>query len=192
MIDFNFENTNKPKSGTILISEPFIEDKYFTRSVIFLCDHGDEGSFGFVLNNYIETSLQEMIADFPDIDVRVSLGGPVDSSNLFFIHTLPDLIPNSQEIAEGMYIGGNFADVVSLLKKQPKEITNFRFFVGYSGWDANQLEAELKEKSWIVLPKVANKHILDSHNDDLWKDLMDRLGGKFKVMSTFPKNPSHN
>lgn len=192
MIDFNFENANSPESGTVLISEPFIEDRYFTRSVIFLCDHASKGSFGFVLNNYIETGLKDMITDFPDIDVRVSLGGPVDTSNLFFIHTLPDLIPESQEIARGMCIGGKFTDVVSLLEKHPEKIEHFRFFVGYSGWDANQLEDELKEKSWIVLPKVNNKHILDSHNDDLWKDLMDRLGGKFKVMSTFPKNPSHN
>ncbi len=192
MIDFNFENSNKPASGSVLISEPFIEDRYFTRSVVFLCDHSSDGSFGFVLNNYIETGLKDMIADFPDIDVRVSLGGPVDTSNLFFIHTLPDLIPESQEITNGICIGGKFTDVIKLLETNPEKVEHFRFFVGYSGWDSNQLENELNEKSWIVLSKISNKHILDSHNDDLWKDLMDRLGGKFKVMSTFPKDPSHN
>ncbi|MFT5860362.1 MAG: putative transcriptional regulator [Flavobacteriaceae bacterium] len=192
MIDFNFENTNEPDVGSILISEPFIEDKYFTRSVILLCDHGEEGSFGFVLNNYIETGLKEMIADFPDIDVRVGLGGPVDTSNLFFIHSLPDDVPDSQEIAKGMYIGGKFSDVVKLLSVDPSKVEFFRFFVGYSGWETDQLNDELKDKSWLVMPEVPNKYVLDQNNDDLWKELMDKLGGKFKVMSTFPKNPSHN
>jgi putative transcriptional regulator len=192
VIDFNFENTNEPDVGSILISEPFIEDKYFTRSVILLCDHGEEGSFGFVLNNYIETGLKEMIADFPDIDVRVGLGGPVDTSNLFFIHSLPDDVPDSQEIAKGMYIGGKFSDVVKLLSVDPSKVEFFRFFVGYSGWETDQLNDELKDKSWLVMPEVPNKYVLDQNNDDLWKELMDKLGGKFKVMSTFPKNPSHN
>jgi len=192
VIDFNFENTNEPSIGSILISEPFIEDKYFTRSVILLYDHGEEGSFGFVLNNYIETGLKDMISNFPDIDVRVSLGGPVDTSNLFFIHSLPEDVPDSQEIARGMYIGGKFTDVVELLTEDPSKVEFFRFFVGYSGWEVDQLNDELEEKSWLVLPPVSNEHILDSNNDDLWKELMDKLGGKFKVMSTFPKNPSHN
>jgi putative transcriptional regulator len=192
VINFNFENTNEPKKGSVLISEPFLLDKFFTRSVIYLCDHGEDGSFGFVLNNYVDTGLKEMIGEFPDLDVRVSIGGPVDTSNLFFVHSLPDLIPQSQEIANGLYIGGKFSSVLEVLKIDPEKIANFRFFVGYSGWETDQLDDELKEKSWLVLNAIPNNYILDSENDDLWKELMDKLGGKFKVMSTFPKNPSDN
>jgi putative transcriptional regulator len=192
VIDFNFENTNEPKNGSVLISEPFLSDKFFTRSVIYLCDHNKDGSFGFVLNNYIDTGLKDMIPEFPNVDVRVSIGGPVDTSNLFFLHSLPDLIPGSQEIANGVYIGGKFSSVIEVLSMDPERVTSFRFFVGYSGWETDQLQGELEEKSWLVLKTIPNKYILDAKNDNLWKELMDKLGGKFKVMSTFPKNPSDN
>lgn len=192
MIDFNFQNENPPERGSLLISEPFLVDRYFSRSVIYLCDHNQSGSFGFVLNNYVETGLKEMIEDFPDVEVRVSIGGPVDTSNLFFIHSLGDEIENSALISDGLYMGGNFQSVREILEKDQKKIDCFRFFIGYSGWESKQLESELDEKSWVVLNQTPQALILNTQKDDLWTELMSKMGGKFKVMSTFPKNPSDN
>ncbi len=192
VIDFNFANRNHPKPGRVLISEPFLNDTFFTRSVVLLCDHSSEGSFGFVLNNFMETGLKELIPDFPDINIRVSIGGPVDSSNLFFIHSLGEKISNSQEIYAGLYIGGKFDEVKSLMIENSENAKYFRFFLGYSGWDKEQLDEELNEKSWIVLKDISKEVILDDGNNDLWKDLMSKMGGKFEVMSNFPLNPSDN
>lgn len=191
MINFDFANTNRPESGSILVSEPFLNDSFFKRSVIYLCDHTPEGSFGFVLNNFMAHGMKELIPDFPDVDIRISIGGPVDKSNLFYIHSLGDKIPNSQMIASGLYIGGMFESVKELLIENKDNAKHFRFFVGYSGWDHGQLESELKEKSWVVLKNFSNDLILDP-NDNLWKDLMSKMGGKFQVMANFPKNPSDN
>lgn len=192
MIDFDFENINSPEPGRVLVSEPFLNDTFFTRSVIYLCDYSPDGSFGFVLNNFMETGLKELIPDFPDVDIRVSIGGPVDEGNLFFIHSLGDKIPNSQKIAGGLFIGGTFEAVKELLIENKENAKYFRFFIGYSGWDEGQLDSELEEKSWVVLKKFSNELILDDGRDDLWKDLMSKMGGKFEVMSNFPKNPSDN
>lgn len=140
----------------------------------------------------METGLKELIPDFPDVDIRVSIGGPVDEGNLYFIHSLGDKIPNSQKIAGGLSIGGTFEAVKALLIENKENAKYFRFFIGYSGWDEGQLDSELEEKSWVVLKKFSNDLILDDGKDDLWKDLMAKMGGKFEVMSNFPKNPSDN
>lgn len=192
MIDFDFANNNHPEPGKVLIAEPFLNDTYFSRSVIFLCEHTPEGSFGFVLNNFLENGLKDLIPDFPDIDIRVSVGGPVDNSNLFFIHSLGEKIPNAQEISKDMYIGGKFEAVKAQIIEDPESAKYFRFFVGYSGWDQGQLDDELKEKSWVVLENFSREVVLDTQNNHLWRDLMATMGGKFEVMANFPKNPSDN
>lgn len=192
MIDFDFSTNELPQRGSLLISEPFLDDDYFSRSVIYLCDHDEEGSFGFVLNKYIETSLSESIKGFPTIDFKVSMGGPVDTSNLYYIHNFGDALEGTFPITDELSIGGNFEDMKSMIAQIPGRAKNVRFFIGYSGWTKGQLAEELKEKSWIVLNGVPSSVILNTENDALWKDLLERLGGKFKLMSQFPINPSDN
>ncbi len=192
MIDFSFENSNDLTPGGVLISEPFMNDDYFSRSVIFLCDHSEEGSYGFVLNKYITNQISEVIDGFPTINTKISLGGPVDTSNLFYIHALGEEIPNSIPTANGLYIGGDFEAVKTLLTEQPKKAEKIRFFIGYSGWSQDQLQQEINEKSWVILNKIPEKYILDTSSKDIWKKIMEKMGGKFKIMAKFPKNPSDN
>lgn len=148
MIDFKFENRNSPSKGSLLISEPFLSDRYFARSVVFLCDHNEDGSFGFVLNNYIETKLNKLVGDSMKIEAKVSIGGPVDTDNLFFIHEMGEEISNSQKISDGLYIGGDFKTIKKIIAEDPNKLKSIRFFIGYSGWDKGQLEKEINEKSW--------------------------------------------
>ena len=192
MIDFNFENSAQLQAGSILVSEPFLSDDYFSRSVIFLCDHNEDGSFGFVLNKYVENELTDFVKDFPQTDAKVSLGGPVDTTNLFYVHALGDKIPNSIPCTKDLFIGGDFKALRELLLIDPDLVSRVRFFIGYSGWEKGQLTHELKEKSWIVLNDIPQRIILDTSNEDIWKETMENLGGKFKVMSGFPINPSDN
>lgn len=192
LIDFNFENDNSIEPGGILVSEPFMTDDHFSRAVIFLCEHSEEGSYGFVLNKYITNKISEVIEGFPDVDTKISLGGPVDTSNLFYIHTLGEEIPKSIPATNGMFIGGDFEAVKELLTAQPEKAKQIRFFIGYSGWSDNQLQDEINEKSWIIIHKMSKKDILDTSKKDIWKTILEQLGGKFKVMSKFPKNPSDN
>ena len=192
MIDFKFENSNPPTKGSLLISEPFLTDQYFSRSVVFLCDHSEKGSFGFVLNNYLEAELRDILSEYPEMETRVSIGGPVDTSSLFFIHGLGDEIPGSMMIVDGLYIGGNFESVRDVVAKNPRKIESIRLFIGYSGWDENQLSNEISENSWLVLNNIDASLVLQTDQSNIWKDLMENLGGKFKIMSTFPVNPADN
>ena len=192
MIDFNFENNNQLLPGSILVAEPFLLDDYFSRDVVFLCDHNADGSFGFVLNKYVDTKLSDFVDDFPDIQTQISIGGPVDMSNLFYIHSLGEEIEGSSPTANGLFIGGSFEDVKSVLREDATKSKNIRFFIGYSGWDKEQLNDEMKEKSWIVLNNIPENQVLDTTIEDIWTELLEKQGKKFKVMTKFPKNPSDN
>ena len=88
MIDITFKNKIPPQKGRILISDPFLGDDYFERSVVYLCEHNQEGSFGFVLNNLVEINLNDLNDQFPEITTKISTGGPVETESMFFIHTL--------------------------------------------------------------------------------------------------------
>jgi len=106
---------NEPHSGKILISEPFLNDFYFKRSIVLLAEHTTEGSFGLIVNKPVDLSLNEVIKDFSDFDAKVFIGGPVRTDSLFVLHTLGNIIPDSQKIIEGIYWGGNMELIKNMI-----------------------------------------------------------------------------
>ncbi len=184
--------TLKPRKGNLLIAEPsIIGDISFNRSVILLADHNDEGSIGFILNKPLEYSLSDLIPDTSS-KLQVFNGGPVEQDNLYFIHQVPDLIPNSIEISLGIFWGGDFEVVLELLKNEKLSKSDIRFFLGYSGWDSEQLESELNSNSWIVSKNVYEKELMKKCCDSFWKEKMMELGGDYILWSNAPENPSYN
>jgi len=139
-----------PKMGKFLISEPFLPDPNFSRSVIFLTEHNDEGSVGFVLNRELDIPITEAIDDFPEFDGPLYVGGPVDNTSLFYLHTLGEKISGSHHIIDNLYWGGEFDDLKALLKSREATPAKVRFFTGYSGWEETQLDKEMRQRSWIV------------------------------------------
>jgi putative transcriptional regulator len=192
MIDFSFTNSREPERGTVLISDPFLDEDYFRRSVILLCDHNSYSSFGFVLNNYLTIDLHEIDHQFPDIQARISIGGPVDTQNLYYIHTFKEPIEESVKIRDGLFFGGSFETIKLLLEKDDSNRNNIRFFLGYAGWDDGQLKNEVEENSWIVVDNISNKELLNTSNDRLWQYCLEKQGGPYKTISKFPLNPSNN
>lgn len=190
---FDFGNLKKiaPKKGRVIISDPFVEDDYFTKSVVLLCDYGEEGTFGFVLNNYIEQDLTEIVDDAPSIDCKLSIGGPLETDTLFFIHNQPDLIEGSVEIAPGLCMGGDFEQLKELIISEKITCKDVKVFLGYCGWGEGQLEEELKSNSWFVANLSPNT-IMTYREDDMWEKILEQLSPKHKVISSFPKDPSLN
>ena len=191
MLDLSFKNSNKPTVGSVLISDPFLDEDYFRRSVILICDHNDEGTFGFVLNNYLDIDLHEVDNEFPDIQARISVGGPVETQSLFFIHTFGKEIEGAVAINDTIYFGGDY-EQVQLLLKDPANKKRIRFFLGYSGWSKDQLKGELKENSWIVASNITASEILDTTNEKFWEYCLEKQGERFKTISKFPINPQNN
>lgn len=191
MIDLKVHNRLSPKKGRVLITEPFLDDDYFGRSIILLCEHNEEGSFGFVLNNYIDVSISDLV-DFPDFDTKISKGGPVGQNHIYYIHTLGDLIDKSTHVVGNIYSGGDFEDVKQKMELGLIKPNQIRFFLGYSGWTSHQLENELKHNSWLVSNIIDEDEIMDTNINDLWEKYMKSQGGKYKAFSHFPKKPNLN
>ena len=181
----------EPAPGILLIADPFLKDPNFLRTVILICEHKQEGSFGFVLNKQIENTLDELIPDLEGYKFPVYYGGPVQMDTLHFIHQYPDVIPGSFEISKGVYWGGDFEMVVEMIKKETIKSAKIRFYVGYSGWSSGQLESELKEKSWLTV-KAERKLVFHKKVDDIWKESLKHLGGDFEMMINFPIDPQLN
>ena len=182
----------KPKKGILMAAEPSITgDLSFNRSVILLADHSEEGSIGFILNKVLDHNLSELIPGIKK-DFLVYYGGPVEQDNLYFIHKVPSLIPDSIEIAEGIYWGGNFEAVKKLIQNNLITDKEIKFFLGYSGWDMNQLEEELNAKAWILINQYAQEEVLEKNYHNFWKEKLEELGGEYLIWSNAPENPSYN
>jgi putative transcriptional regulator len=180
----------KPKQGSILISEPSLRDFYFRQSVVLLAEHNDEGTFGVIINKPIEARLQDIIRGFPGYRLPLYLGGPVKTDSLFFIHTRSD-VEQSVAIMQGLYWGGDLDAIKAMMKNKIMLPGEIRFFVGYSGWSANQLERELKEKSW-VLSQTTVKEIINDHPETLWSNYLKNMGQDYAIWANFPADPAFN
>ena len=184
--------TTKPKKGDLLIAEPaIIGDVSFNRSIVLLADHTDEGSIGFILNKPLEYNINDLI---PEVEAtfKVYNGGPVEQDNLYFIHKIPHLIPNSIEISLGIFWGGDFSKVAELIKDNTIKENDIKFFLGYSGWESSQLESELKASSWVVTENIYKKNIIEKDYETFWKEKMLEFGGEYSIWSNAPENPSYN
>jgi putative transcriptional regulator len=181
----------EPAAGILLIADPFLKDPNFLRTVVFLCEHQPEGSFGFVLNKPVEQTLDELITDMEGFDLPVYYGGPVQMDTIHFLHQYPDLIPESVKVSHDIYWGGNFETVSALIKNKSIDVAKIKFFIGYSGWGNGQLTGEMEEKSWVTV--AANqKLVFNTIEPEIWKASLKQLGGEYEMMINYPLDPQLN
>ncbi|MBL7770309.1 MAG: YqgE/AlgH family protein [Flavipsychrobacter sp.] len=180
-----------PAAGTLLIADPFLKDPNFMRTVVFLCEHQEEGSFGFVLNRLYDFTLDQLMASAEGMPLPVYYGGPVQVDTIHFLHQYPDLIPGGFEVAEGIYWGGDFETAVQLLRDNEITPQGIRFFIGYSGWSEGQLLNELKEKSWIT-SKGNQRLVFEIDQNAIWKEALKDLGGEYEQLINYPIDPQLN
>ncbi|POY37485.1 hypothetical protein C3K47_06900 [Solitalea longa] len=183
-------NDIKPDAGRLLISEPFMADPNFKRSVVFLTEHNERGSVGFVLNQKTELTLDNLIDEVDDSGFPVYIGGPVGNDSLHYIHTIEEL-DGSVAVGNGVFWGGNFELLKIMIQAGKVEQNEIRFFIGYSGWGETQLQDELSENAWLVAE--SSKEFIFGDNDRvLWAHAVKSLGDKFAMIVNFPENPRFN
>ena len=175
----------KIETGTILISNPFMEDKRFEKTIILIVEANIDGIIGFILNKNTSTSLKDIIERISDSNININYGGPVDDTNsIFFIHQCPNLINGSKEVKNGVCWGGEMNDVVEGLNSGKILVDQIAFFLGYTGWEENQLKHEIKEGSWII------------HNMDLtnfkknldWSSLLIQINEEYEIWASAPSD----
>lgn len=179
------------ESGILLISDPFLKDPNFLRTVVFLCEHQDQGSFGFVVNKPLGLTLQDVVVEAEGLLIPLSEGGPVQKDTLHFIHRRPDLIEGGVEVVDRIFWSGDFAQTLSLLQSGKLPSSDIRFFFGYSGWGESQLQQEIDDKSWIT--RVANNDLIFTNDiEGIWKESLADLGGEYRQMVNYPIDPQLN
>ena len=184
-------NDIKPEKGRVLIAEPFLEGQHFNRSVVLLTEYSDKGAVGFALNKPSRLNINDVLTDLEAFKSKVFIGGPVQNNQIYYLHTVPELIPNSFQVLDNLYWGGDFEILKELIRLKKINDDQIRFFAGYSGWSAGQLEAEIKEKSWLV-SSLDSTDLMSVNNADIWRKALSELGGNYKLWANFPKDQNLN
>jgi len=182
----------KLSGGKLLISTPeLLMDHIFNQSVLLLAEHNDKGSMGFILNKPLILRLNDIFDEIPS-NIQLWNGGPVDTTNMYYIHNVPDLVPDSIVIDESkdLYLGGNFQTIKELLQTRKIDSNNIRFFLGYSGWAPYQLNDEIKEKAWFVTPNDIN--MFDINPKNIWKEKIVAVNPDNVIWQNAPLNPHLN
>lgn len=181
----------EPLKGRLLIAEPSIlNDSSFNRTIILITEYTEFNSVGFILNRPLDYVLKDLIPDI-ESDFTVYQGGPVEQDNLYFVHKVPDLIPDSIAISDGIFWGGNFDSLKQLLNSRELSSTDIRFFLGYSGWGKNQLKDEININSWFISDSNI-KNIFSENEDTFWRNKILEKGGDYKLWANAPNDASLN
>ena len=178
--------------GNLLIAEPSsVYDQPFNRSIVLLTEYNEEGTVGFIINKPLDYSINDLI---PTITAEFSVfyGGPVSPENVYFIHNVPNIITDGIEISSGLFWGGNFENTIAEINNGTIKKDNIRFFIGYSGWEIEQLEDEIISKYWVVVDNKYQNDILSKEASDFWKEKIQELGGDYILWANAPENPFWN
>lgn len=174
-----------------MLSEPYLADPNFERTTVLLTEHNDNGTVGFILNKPSDSRVGEIMEDLKGLDSRIFIGGPVEQDTLHYIHRIATL-DDAIEIQPGLFWGGNFDQLISMVDTHQVLITDIKFFLGYSGWSPGQLDEELKIESWIVSDLTTEQLVFETDPEQMWKQAMRDLGGRFTVYSNYPADPRMN
>lgn len=181
-----------PKKGTLLISEPFMADPNFRRTVVLLTENNAEGTVGYVLNQKSDLLLKDVISDCWDAQMQIFIGGPVANDTLHFIHTIPEKIEGGIDLGNGLFWGGNFESLKAQINNYAIKEEEIKFFIGYSGWSKDQLSEELEMNAWIVSDKFDPEMVLGDDGLNIWKEAVLNMGIKYAHITNFPHDPNLN
>lgn len=160
--------------GTILISAPTLDDPNFVQSVILICEHNRQGAMGFVVNELFGRKLSELVEFQRSKAYALYSGGPMEHEKLFMLHRRPAIIEQGSLIADGVYMGGNFQQALSYINQHLHPEKDIKLLLGYCGWDAEQLEAEIKEGSWLIASATLAV-IFEESAEMLWEKLYQQI-----------------
>ncbi len=182
-------------AGTMLVAHPQLTQSCFNHAVIVLLDYGrDSGAMGCVLNYSTKFGLDDILENVRNEGVSVFGGGPVGLDRLFFLHTLgEDIFPGANKIASGLWVGGDFDAVADYVNAGYKIDGGLRFFLGYSGWEAGQLEAEIDQGTWATMSMPDDpSELLQGDGDAVWHNAVRALGKEYRDWQLYPRNIHSN
>lgn len=164
-----------------LIAMPSLTDPYFKHSVVYLCEHDEQGAMGFIINYPVKLTLQELLENAESIDYEpnpplidpVYLGGPLDMDRGFVLHSPTADISKSTMLNEQLMMSNSNSILSSLGTKNAPE--QYMVALGYSSWDSGQLEQEIQQNQWLTI-HCENEIIFNTPVEQRWNKSLQRLG----------------
>ena len=179
--------------GQLLVAAPSLTDPNFRRTVVLICEHGDEGALGLVLNRATPMAADEAAPELAGIlgdGARLHTGGPVQPQSIVLLAEFAEI---DEQPDETLFVTGAVGLVLQGAELGDLEDTaeRARAFLGYAGWAPEQLEGELERDDWIVVPAEPGDAFTDDP-DALWAEVLLRQGGEYALLATMPPDPSLN
>jgi putative transcriptional regulator len=169
-------------TGSILVSHPSLLDPQFRRTVLFLSHHSaEEGATGLVLNRPLDQSLSQ-IPGVPE--VPVFYGGPVEVDRILLASL--QWRDHPTVVAFRAFVGRTGEEMID-----EEWMPGLRAFAGYAGWSRGQLEGEIAEHAWIVMPPTREVVEMDAPSE-VWRNIMRRSGPLMHLLSEAPDHPERN
>ena len=176
--------------GQLLVAAPSLDDPNFSRTVVLVAEHNDEGAMGVVLNRESELEVAEAapaLGDLVDVGEHVRSGGPVQPTAVVIVAEFEDSAQAATLVLEQVGFVAADTDFDTLAS----DVGRVRVFAGLAGWGPGQLEAELDREDWIVEPATADD-VFAGDADGLWSAVLERKGGQYALVARMPLDPSLN
>ncbi len=180
------------EKGTFLIAAPEVDEGPFFRAVVLLCEHGQGGSFGLIINKPLELELLDEVLQVDNVanhDVELRASGPVQTNQMMILHTSTEIPDQTIPILDNVYLGGDLNFLQQVLQKE--EGPPLRLCFGYTGWGAGQLEREFLDGGWHLC-RASGEYLFEVPATKLWGTLLRAMGGKYAAMSMIPEDLSLN
>lgn len=178
--------------GSLLIASPEIDTGIYFRSIVLLCEHGEAGSFGLLVNKPIEVSIPEEVINLKEImnpRIQMRAGGTLQPSQMMLLHSSDEHSDETLKLSEGIYLGGDLQFLQEAMGNANGPSVYLCF--GYCGWAPGQLERELVNNLWFPSP-ASPSHVFDTHPEGLWRKTLRSMGGKYATLSMIPDDLSLN
>lgn len=184
---------NKYGAGSFLIANPVLPDPNFSRTVVLLCNHDEQGSFGLVVNRQSHLKAPDIFADSEALafySKEIFVGGPVSQSQVFFLCRYPETFPGLEEVCEGVHLGMSRDVLEEIVKNLKNPLEDIRFYLGYSGWGSGQLAGEMDQRSWLTCD--AKEEFIFQDPGKVWANAVRSKGKKYEYLLTVPADPRCN
>ncbi len=163
----------------LLLSMPQLNDPNFKQTVVLLCEHGEDGAFGLVLNRQTDTPASSVVRLTPPVEVdnglQLWIGGPVEPERGWILMGDQRADVEAVQVCDGLYLSTSPDLLRQLLVNRPQGRT--RLLTGYAGWGAGQLDAELSASAWLIAD-VQLDLIFETQATQMWETAIRRLGAE--------------
>lgn len=181
--------------GSFLAASPDMLDPNFMHAVVLMCQHTDDGAYGLVVNRPADVTVDALLPDHPILGGEpfpVFAGGPVGLDTLQFVHRAADRIPGGLPLDEGLWLGGDLDALADLIAENRRAARRrVRLIVGYAGWGAGQLDAELATGSWLPAA-LATELVFSEDREGAWRRAVRSIGSGADGLADLPPDVSWN